>query len=52
MKLTAQSPMRPFEGKGRNTKRLSGKTYLQFCDRRPSVKLEPSAEKLIGEKSN
>jgi hypothetical protein len=37
-KPNAQSP---FEGKGRITKKLSGKTYLQFADRRPSVKLEP-----------
>lgn len=50
-KLTAQSPMTPFEGKGRNIKRLSGKTYLQFFDRRPSVKLEPLL-KSNGDKSN
>lgn len=40
-KLTTQTPMTSFEGEGRNVKRLSGKTYLQFSDRRPSVKLEP-----------
>jgi len=42
IKLNAQSPIMPsFEGKGRNIKRPSGKTYLQLFDRRPSIKLEP-----------